>query len=177
MAEQPVILSATIVDEWGIEASAPFYAQADDSQTVAAMMSEAGNFWRALDAATDGYIRKVRLELLPVVGTGGITGLKTGAATGSRVEQTGLLGFVASGSTKRYSGSIPAVSNDATVLNGDRMVLSGADPIGLLVAILTTVGTVLKWCNEHNQEITKFLDALVSFRKKRKQLQRSSFEA
>lgn len=172
MAEQPVVLSATIVDQWGIEASAPFYAQADDTKTIAALLTEADAFWTALDATTDGYIRRVRLELLPGVPSGA----KTAAATGSRVEQTGLLGFSASATNKRYSGAIPALSNGATVLAADRIVLTAIDPIGLLVTILTTVGTVLKWCNEHNQQITNFLDALVAFRKKRKQLQRSSFE-
>jgi len=173
MAQQPLVVSATIVDKWGVEASAPFYAQADDSKTIAAMMAEAAAFWTALDATTDGVIRRVHIELIPAVPTG----VKTAAvATGSTVEQTGLLGFSAAGTSKRYSGSIPAISDGATVMSGDRIVLTALDPVGVLINILTTVGTVLAWCNAHNQELVAFLDALVSFRKKRKQLQRSSFE-
>jgi len=176
MAEQPVVVSATIVDAWGIEASTAFYAQADDTQTVAALLVDAGNFYRALDATTDGYIKKVRIELLPVLGTGGITGLATSPSGTSRVEQTGLLGFSATGSTKRYTAAIPALSDGATVLVGDRIVLTAIDPVGVLIGLLTAAATVLKWCNEHNQQIAAFIDALVAFRKKRKQLQRSSFE-
>ena len=178
MAEQPVVVSATIVDAWGIEASAPFYAQADDAQTIAALLVEAGNFFRALDATTDGYIKKVRIELLPVLGTGpgDMTGLSTSPSGTSRVEQTGLLGFSATGSTKRYTAAIPALSDGATVLVGDRIVLTAIDPVGVLIGLLTAAATVLKWCNEHNQQIVAFIDALVAFRKKRKQLQRSSFE-
>jgi len=173
MASQPAVLSATIVDKWGIEASAPFYALVDDSKTVAAMLAEADAFWSALDLCTDGYIRRVRLELVPAI-PGGV---KTAAvATGATVEQTGLLGFSATGTSKRYSGTIPAISDGATVLSADRIVLNTVDPVGALIFILTTVGTVLKWANEHNQQITAFVDALVSFRKKRKQLQRSGFE-
>jgi len=172
MAEVPVRISATIVDEWGIEASSVYYAQADDSKTIAAMVTEVDAFIVGLDGVTDGEIRAARVTILPAL-PGGI---KTAAAAGSRVEQTGLLGFSATGTTKRYSAAIPALSNGNTVLSGDRIVLSGVDPVGVLIAILTTVGTVLKWVNEHNQQIQDFIDALVAFRKKRKQLQRSSFE-
>ena len=172
MAEVPVRVSATIVDEWGIEASAPFYAQALDSQTIAALGVEVGNWATALDAVTAGYIKNIRLTLFPAL-PGGV---KTAAASGSRVEQTGLLGFLPTGTTKRYSAPVPAISNGATVMSGDRIVLTAIDPVGLLIALLTTVGTVLRWCNEHNQQITQFIDAIVAFRKKRKQLQKSSFE-
>lgn len=172
MAEVPVRISATIVDEWGIEASTAFYAQADDSKTVAALGTEVHDFLVALDGTTDGALRRAEIVILPILPTA----VKTAAAAGSRVEQTGLLGFSVTGANKRYSAAIPAISNGGTVLSGDRIVLTGADPVGLLIAILTTIGTVLKWCNEHNQEIQNFIDALLSFRKKRKQLQRSSFE-
>lgn len=172
MAEIPVRVSATIVDEWGIEASTVFYAQADDSKTIADLGTEISSFLVGLDGVTDGELRAARITILPAL-PGGI---KTAAATGSRVEQTGLLGFSVTGAAKRYSAAIPAISNGGTVLSGDRIVLTGVDPVGVLIAILTTVGTVLKWVNEHNQQIQDFIDALVSFRKKRKQLQRSSFE-
>lgn len=172
MAQVPVRVSATIVDEWGIEASTAMYATADDSQTLAGLDTEVNAWVTALDNATDGVIKQSRVTIFPAL-PGGI---KAAAAAGSRVEQTGELGFVATGSSKRYSASIPALSNGATVLAADRIVLTVADPIGLLITILTTVGTVLHWCNEHYQQIQKFIDALVAYRKKRKQLQRSSFE-
>lgn len=172
MATVPVRVSATIVDEWGIEAATAMYAQADDTQTLAGLDTEVGSWVSAVDAATDGYIKSARITLFPAL-PGGV---KASAAAGSRVEQTGELGFNAAGSTKRYSAAIPALSNGATVLAADRIVLTVSDPIGLLIKILTTVGTVLTWCNEHYQLITKFIDALVAYRKKRKQLQRSSFE-
>jgi hypothetical protein len=172
MALVPVVVSATVADEWGITASSPFYANADDSKTIAALVTEMSDMITALDGTTDGVIKGVSLSIKPAL-PGGI---KTGAASGSRVEQTGLLGFKATGTSKRYSAAIPAVSNGGTVLSGDRIVLTALDPVGVLITILTTVGTVLHWCNEHSQQIVSFLDALVAFRKKRKQLQRASFE-
>ena len=167
-----IVVSATLVDELGIEASAPFYALADSSQTLAAIMTQAQDFWVALDACTDAYMRKVKVEIVPAVPTS----VKTAAVTGSRVEQTGLLGFNATGTTKRYSGAIPALSNGSTVFNAGKIVLVTSDPVGQLITILTTVVTAIAWINDHGQQINAFLDALVSFRKKRKQLQRSSFE-
>lgn len=170
MAEQPVVISATIVDKDGIEASAPAYAQADDTKTLAALVTEANAYWTALDAVTDGFIRKVRIELVPPL-PGGLKG--AAVATGAPVEKNALLGFSASGTTKRYSLDIPAVSD--SVESGNRLTL-GSGALPTLIAILTTVGTVLKWCNDHNQQIANFVDALIAYRKKRKQQQRSSFE-
>lgn len=166
------VVSATIVDELGIEASAPFYALLDSGQTLAAIMADVNAFWAALDLCTDGHMRKVKLEIVPALPTG----VKTAAVAGSRVEQTGLLGFSATGTTKRYSGAIPALSNTTSVFNAGKIVLVTSDPVGALITILTTVATAIAWLNDHGQEISAFVDALVSFRKKRKQLQRSSFE-
>ena len=172
MAKVPVRVSTTIVDEWGIEASTAFYAEADDTQTIALLGTEVASWLTAVDGVTAGYLKNGRITLFPAL-PGGV---KTAAASGSRVEQTAVLGFLATGSSKRASFDVPAVSNGATVMSGDRIVLTAIDPVGVLIAILTTVGTVLTWCNAHNQQITAFVDALVGFHKKRKQLQRSSFE-
>lgn len=172
MATVPVRVSATLVDEWGISDSTAMFAQANDTQTIAAMDIELKNWLVALDAMSDGYIKDARLTLFPSLPTS----VKTAANSGSRVEQQGLLGFKATGSSKRYSAKVPALSNGGTVLSGDRIVLTAADPAANLIFILTTIGTVLNWCNEHYQQITDFVDALVAFHKKRKQLQRSSFE-
>jgi len=172
MAQVPVRVSTTIVDEWGIEASTAFYASADDTQTVAALNTEVASWLTAMDAVTAGYLKDARVTILPAIPTAA----KSAAASGSRVEQTGVLGFATTGNNKRSSFNVPAISNGATVMSGDRIVLTSIDPVGVLIAILTTVGTVLTWTNAHNQQITAFIDALVGFHKKRRQLQRSSFE-
>jgi hypothetical protein len=172
MPRVPVRVSATVADEWGIETSTAFYANADDAQTIAGLDTEVGGLITALDAMSDGVVRQARVTIFPTL-PGGI---KATANSGSRVEQTGLLGFLATGSSKRYTAAVPALKNDVTVLNADRIVLTAADPAANLIFILTTLGTVLHWCNEHYQELRQFVDALVAFHRKRKQLQRSSFE-
>jgi hypothetical protein len=168
---QPIVVSGTFVDEWGIEASAPYYALADPSLTITAMLAEANALLGALQAASDAHISHGHITMALAAPA------PTGVATaGSRVEQTGVLNFSSTGTSKRWGGYVPAISNGATVLSGDRIVLTGVDPVGLLVAILTTVGTVLAWCSAHNQQIVAFVDAIVAFHKRRKQLQRASFE-
>src|ERR1039458_624808 len=121
MARVPVRISATIVDEWGIEASTALYATADDSQTLAGLDGEVSAFVTALDNSTDGVIKQARVTVFPVLPTD----IKAPAGAGSRVEQTGEIGFLATGSAKRYTAAIPALSNGATVLAADRIV-----PIG-----------------------------------------------
>jgi hypothetical protein len=167
----PVRVSVTVKDAWGIEASSCAYALADPTKTLTQLEADVTAFLTTLDATTDAIISRCQVSILPVLPTT----LKTTLGT-ALVEQTGLLGFSAAGSTKRYSYAIPAISDGGTVLSGDRMVMTSGDPIPVLIAFLTTVQTVLAFANAHNQEISAFIDALVSFHKKRKQLQRSSYE-
>jgi len=174
MATIQLKASVTIVDEWGTEASTAMYAQASDTHTLASLDAEIADWITAIDAVTGGYIKAARVEIIPAL-PGGV---KTAGqvVAGSRVEQNGGFGFEVSGTSKKYTTYIPALLDDSTVLNGDRIVLTSTQPAGVLIAILTTVGTVLTWLSEHNQQITGFIDAFVAFHKKRKQLQRSSYE-
>jgi len=170
------VVSATVVDSWGTEASAPAYALADGTQTINEAILEAQAYVKALDGVTDGYIRKMHVMFVPSLPTG----LKTGAvATGAKVEQTGVVNFSCTGTSKRYGYAIPAVSDG--VLTADRIdatVFGTANtPMDALLLLLTSVATALAWANEHSQEISAVRDALVSFRKKRRQLGRSSLEA
>jgi len=170
------VVSATVVDSWGTEASAPAYALADSTQTIAEAIAEAQAYVKALDAVTDGYIRKMHVQFVPALPTG----LKTGAvATGAKVEQTGVVNFSCTGTSKRYGYAIPAVSDG--VLTADRIdaTVFGSANAGMdaLLLILTSVATAFAWANEHSQEIAAVRDAIVSFRKKRRQLGRSSLES
>ena len=170
------VVSATIVDSWGTEASAPAYALIDPAQTLSSIVTQAQAYVSALDGVTDGYIRKMHIQIVPALPSG----LKTGAvATGAKVEQTGVVNFSVTGSSKRYGYAIPAVSDGQ--LTGDRIdatVFGTASAnMDALLLLLTSVFTALVWANEHSQQIAAVKDALVSFRKKRRQLGRSSLES
>ena len=173
---QLAVVSATVVDSWGTEASAPAYALVDPTQTVAEAIAEAQAYVKALDAVTDGKITKMHVQFVPTLPTG----LKAAAlATGAKVEQTGLINFSATGTSKRYGLAIPAVSD--AQLTGDRIdaTVFGTASTGMdaFLLLLTSVATAIAWANAHSQQIIAVRDAIVSFRKKRRQLGRSSLEA
>jgi hypothetical protein len=168
MANIPLHFSARIVDGLGTEATTTAYLSPADTTTLADLVTSLGTWLTNVDAVTDGLIRDTRIEIKP--GLPG--GLKT--ATGatfqaSRVEQTGTLNFSVAGSTRKDGVVIPAISNSAIV--SGKLDLTNA-AIQALITLLTNGN----YTNPYNQVIVGLLDAILSFRKKRKQLQRSSFE-
>jgi len=166
-------ISARIRDAWGTETSTLIYGEMDDTEDLTSVEALAQTVIGALDGCTDGVITEAHITL-PIVPTG----VKATAGTGARVEQTGLLGFSATGTTKKYSLAIPAVSNAGTVLNVDRIVLSVGSPMNVLTTyLLNPAGNMtFRGDNEKGQALTDLVDAELGFRKRRKQLQRSSFE-
>lgn len=173
---QPVRISATIRDAWGIETSTVFSADADTSQEISALQSDVFALGLALDSITDGQITRLSCTIempIPIPASD----MKTAPVAGSRVEQTGLLGFSATGSSKRYTAEIPALSNDPGVLVGDRIKLTPLYPVSeFVVTLFTTANLALTYTNEVYQPLIALTDAAVSTRKQRRQLQRSSFE-
>src|ERR1035437_2714728 len=162
----PIQISARIRDAWGTVANTLIYGQMDSTEELTSVEALAQDVLGALDGCTDGVILDARITL-PVV----LTGVKTAATAGSRVEQTGLLGFSATGSPRRFTLAIPSVRNDVTVMNADRIILTIGAPINLLVThLLNPAGNMtFDGTNEHNQILIDLHDASVGYRKKRKQ--------
>ena len=168
-----VRMEATIVDELGVQAATSVYALVDPTtsfNTITALLST----WLAdLDACTDGQIILSELEVLPVLPGG----LKTAPVTGSRVEQTGILAFDASGDTHQWATAIPALSNGATVISGGKIVVTVGAPAQVLTALLAGGGTVaLAWTNAVNQALTAATSALISFRRYSHQMVQTTYE-
>ena len=169
------VVSATVVDSWGTEASAPAYALVDPTQTVAEAIAEAQAYVKALDAVTDGRVTKMHMQFVPALPTG----LKALAvATGAKVEQTGMLSFNSTGDTHKWSTAIPALSNSPTVVSGGKIVLTAGSPAQVLAALLAGGGTAaLAWTNATSQAIASFASALISFRRYRRQVVEASYES
>lgn len=167
----PIQISARIRDAWGTETSTLIYGQMDSTEDLSAVDALAQSVLGALDGCTDGQIIGAHVTV-PIL----LTGVKTAATPGSRVEQTGLLGFSATGTTRRFTLAIPSVANG--IMDVDRITLTVGSPANILVThLLNPVGNMtFNGCNAHNQTLTDLVDASVSTRKKRRQLQRSSFE-
>lgn len=164
--------TAQVQDGLGTKASAQVYLGVPDTATVAEALIMFGEWIAALDGTTDGAIVASSVVFSPLV-----TGLKS-AADGfyassdfleSRVEQTAVLNMRSAASSRRFGVAIPAVI-DAGVVGGRVDLANGA--IAAMVTLLHD-GT---YTNLYGQALTALVDCILAFRKRRKELGRSSFE-
>jgi hypothetical protein len=167
-----VQLQARIIDELTSEALCTSYALIDPTATHSDILTLWGDWLAAVDAAIDGQIIAASYTVTPALPSG----LKSAAVSGSRVEQTGVLNFVATGSTQRYGQALPALSNSSSVVSGGRIVLTSGQPIPLLIAVLTGVTTNLEYTNEVQQPLVSLKDTLITFRVHHRQLAAASYE-
>lgn len=166
----PTIFSFTIEDAKGVKATHNIFTSYDGATTtVNGLITALNTYGGVLDAITDGQIIDTRL-IIPLAPDGA---WKTAPVAGSNVEQTGLFNFSQAGSKYKQGEDVPAIS--ASVLVGGRINLTNADIISWLSALtggLGTVGVVSKFAND----LVALVDALVTFRKHRRQLDRVSYE-
>ncbi len=158
MTNLGVQFEATIVDGMSIPGSAIGYLVLPDTSTLAQMQSAIGVWSQAIDGCIDGAITQVLATLTPTLPDG----LKapTGATwLASRIAQTGILTFSASGTTRRYGQALPSLSN-ATIA-GDQVDMSNAAIAALIALLLTPTGF---FTNPQNESLVAALDALLSFR-------------
>jgi hypothetical protein len=168
-----VRMEATIMDELGVQAETSVYALVDPSVSFTTILTSLSAWLADLDACTAGQIINTELEVLPALPGG----LKAAPAAGSRVEQTGILAFTATGDTHQWAGAIPALSNDPTVTSGGKIVLTPGAPATVLATLLAGGGTTsLAWTNAVSQALSAFTSALISFRKYNYQLARQTYE-
>jgi hypothetical protein len=163
---------AKIVDELQIEALSTSYALLDPTSTQSNVETLWQDWLAALDACTDGQIIDSWYTVSPTLPSG----IKTAPVAGSRVEQTGLLNFVATGSSQRAATAIPALSNGATVTSGGKIVLTAGDPIPLFISLLLTGAALLEYTNDVGQALVSLRDTLISFRLYNRQLAAASYE-
>jgi hypothetical protein len=159
--------SFTIVDELGVEASDTYYAMLDPTQTITSAVNAWTSLYDVLQPVTDGSIVRGHVDILlqPVS--------ISPAVVGSRVEQTGLFNFSATGTTHKFGEPVPAFSSSFITPTG--INLSDAT-VAAFYNFLAATLTVLEWTSNNQQKLIALLDAVLSFRKRRKQLTRSTFE-
>jgi hypothetical protein len=169
MPTVPVQFSITERDGLGTEAANCFYGEADDGATAAQLAAQWASVAALQDAITDGQIIRGSVTLHQLPGAG----LKAAPLPGSRVEQTAVFNLSATGTTRRNGFDIPTLS-DAVILAG-KVDLANA----LVTAFwngLAATGGIVRFTNAYGQPLITLIDVLLSFRPKRKQLARSSFE-
>lgn len=166
----PMQFSYTLQDAFGTKGVALINALADPAATVANLQTQWASIGALLDAITSGKIIGGHYRALQ-----GPVDTDGKPAADSRIEQSGIFNFSATGTGYKQAVLVPSIA-DAVLTTGGRIDLANADVSAFFTALVTAVAGVLEWTSANRQALLALVDALLSFRKHRKQLQRSSFE-
>lgn len=168
---QYALFSYSVVDELGTKANITIPAMIDPTSGTPSALSTQ---WTALGALIDAV---TGVELL----SGSVSivkvrdaGWKSAPDAGSRVEQTGLFNFLNASSKYKFGVDNPGLADDKIAATG-KIDLGDTD-IANLITALTSSFTGGIFANTSLYPLVALADALLSFRKRRKQLARSSFE-
>jgi len=167
MATVNVQFSFTLQDALGTKASTVLYSTATDTTSGANLATE----WQALA----GLIAAITSASV-LHGSASIMQTFTDDAptSDSRVEQTAVFDFPSSVSGRLFGVAVPGLDN--SMITDGTINLSDTDVAAFVSAVegTFTVGGV--FTNNNWQQLDDLNDAFLSFRKRRKQLSRSSYE-
>lgn len=168
MANVQLNFSATVIDGLGTEASTLAYAEYVDTTTLATLATDLAAWVALVDNCIDGAIKSNHIRITPPV-TGTHKAPSGGTFVASRVEQTAVLNFSNATTSKKYGQVLPSVRSD--LLTTGKIDLTDT-ALGLLITLLTSG----PFTNAAAQALVALIDAIVAFRKRRKQLQRTSLD-
>ena len=162
MATIQMVFSAHVVDDNGRSRSCHAYQARADTTTLATLLASLESFGDNIANLSDGRVDRLSVHIADTNWTP--EKLNSG---GAPIEQTGLINFSATGTSKRWALAIPAFTNARLI--GDRI-----DPtyVEFIAAALTSGN----YTNDHGQLLSAWEDALLSIRRDRKQLQRASLQ-
>lgn len=158
----------SIVDELGTRATVLTHALADSSVALSAQIAEWSSLALYINALSAGRI------------TGGDFTIVLGPPytrppnLNSRVEECAVFNLLNTQTPHRNAVVVPAF-NDFYVSAG-KVDLSNGD-IQAFINILTNASATFRYANPNYQPFSALADAFLSFRRKRKLLGRTSFEA
>lgn len=161
MAIQNVLISYTLQDADGDQASVPLYATYNDaSVSLEDIVAAAGAAAALLDAITDVQIVKEAITFYPALPGG----LKAEPVAASDVEKTGLLTFnLTSPSGKAYGQDIPGFALEFFV--GDE-INTLADEVADWITNMTSSGLDVRYTNNFwTSTLATIRKAVKSFRK------------
>ena len=170
MATVRAKFSFTVQDGLGTKASLAIYGLVDDTSTAADLEAQWQAYATALTAVTDSAILSgsASIELTPTTSQAGKP------TSTNRVEQNALLGYIVTASGRRFSIATPGWKD--TLISGGTVVLTGA--AATWIALLTGAMGSATGTNTSNDFLALGApsDAVLVFRKHRRQLARSSYE-
>lgn len=156
-----------LVDGLRTTGSVTSYLGIPDFDTLSQAASGCQVWAQAIDGVTDGAFTQLGVQLIVPLPTG--MKAPTGATwAASRVEQTGVFSFSATGTDRRWGFAVPSLSS--SVLSGGKIDMANTAIVALIDLLLNPTDL---FTNPQMQVLEAALDALLSFRK-RAQLLRSS---
>ncbi len=161
MANVPVQFSLSFQDYQGVRGSEVFNADLVDTTTLAALATQLSTLATTVDAVTGAAIIGVRATLLPALPGG----LKA-AVAGADLEKTLLINFGNAANRNKSGQDIPGVN--PAVLTGGKIDLTQA----AVAALITLIEG--NYTNAALQALTAVRDAAITFRKRKRELDRVS---
>lgn len=160
MADLAVQYRGELIDGKGIHGDVLSYLSLPDTATLAQTTSALGVWAQAVDGCIDGAFQSVRAIIVPPL-PGGLKAATGATWAGSLMQQTGIIDFSATGTSRRYGQPLPTFSNAAIV--GGQFDITNAAVQALINLLLNPTGY---FTNEVGQSLAATLDALLSFRKR-----------
>jgi hypothetical protein len=169
MADLGVQYQGVVVDGLLTPGSVVSYLSMPDGTTLGQAVSGAAVWAAAIDGTIDGAFTQLQVTITPHLPDG----LKSATGTtwaASRIEQTGVIDFSATGTSRRWGFALPSLSN--SVIRSGHIDLANAAIVALIDLLLNPTDL---FSNPQQQVLEAALDALISFRK-RAQLRKRSLD-
>ena len=166
MATQQAVMSAQVTDTYGITATTDAFITIDDSKTVAQVIAEVGGWALLVQELSQGSVKEYSFRVIaPTV--------SPSTAAGD-VEKGGLFNFLNASDPYAQGYWIPDIA--PAVLNSQGLIDLTNTDVNAFIAFMTTAHTAITVVTKGVRALTALKDALISFRKHRKPLERRTTE-
>ena len=160
-------VSVRFLDAYGIPGASTFFITADDTKTIAQLLTDVNSLASATEALSQANEYRTQVTIVSDPGTTPIRGA-------GDIEKGGLFNF--SNVTDDYKTGILVPDINPAVLNGAGLIdLTNAD-VTTFITFLTTAHTVITVVTKGVRALSGLVDALIPFRKHRKPLTRRTKE-
>ena len=168
MANYVGVMSAKILDRYGIPGTSPITIKVADTETVAQLATTAADFVTVVQDVTDGVVADC-VVTLTFPGSGEALDSGTGD-----IEKGGLFNFTNAETPYLWGILIPDLA--ASVLSSGGLIDLANTSITALIDYVTTSHGGVTVVNKGLEALTALADALITFRKHRKPLSRKTKE-
>lgn len=165
MAMVTGLMSATVTDSYGIAATTNAFIEADDTKTIAQLVTDGTSWINLVQGLSQGKVVKGKISV-DLAGTG--------TAPAGDVEKGGLFNFNNASDPYAQGFYIPDI--EPTVLNASGLIDLTNVSVTNFITFMTTAHTVITVVTKGVRALTTLKDALISFRKHRKPLERKTKE-